>query len=67
MVFFSERISRVIAFSSVSSCRVVKATMWQQLQVAWWMLALIALKDLLTRVDSDTLCTEEVFPTAGAG
>uniref|UniRef100_A0A8C2QR70 NADH-ubiquinone oxidoreductase 75 kDa subunit, mitochondrial n=1 Tax=Capra hircus TaxID=9925 RepID=A0A8C2QR70_CAPHI len=29
--------------------------------------ALIALKDLLNRVDSDTLCTEEVFPTAGAG
>lgn len=29
--------------------------------------ALIALKDLLNRVDSDMLCTEEVFPTAGAG
>nr|KAF6337138.1 NADH:ubiquinone oxidoreductase core subunit S1 [Myotis myotis] len=29
--------------------------------------ALVALKDLLNRVDSDTLCTEEVFPTAGAG
>nr|XP_020739984.1 NADH-ubiquinone oxidoreductase 75 kDa subunit, mitochondrial [Odocoileus virginianus texanus] len=29
--------------------------------------ALIALKDLLNRVDSDTLCTEEVFPTIGAG
>uniref|UniRef100_A0A5F4W206 NADH-ubiquinone oxidoreductase 75 kDa subunit, mitochondrial n=1 Tax=Callithrix jacchus TaxID=9483 RepID=A0A5F4W206_CALJA len=29
--------------------------------------ALIALKDLLNRVDSDILCTEEVFPTAGAG
>lgn len=29
--------------------------------------ALIALKDLLNRVDSDTLCTEEIFPTAGAG
>ncbi|OPJ90192.1 NADH-ubiquinone oxidoreductase subunit, mitochondrial [Patagioenas fasciata monilis] len=29
--------------------------------------ALIALKDLLNRVDCDTLCTEEVFPTAGAG
>ncbi|XP_030888983.1 NADH-ubiquinone oxidoreductase 75 kDa subunit, mitochondrial [Leptonychotes weddellii] len=29
--------------------------------------ALIALKDLLNRVDSDTLCTEEVFPTTGAG
>ncbi|NWQ87838.1 NDUS1 oxidoreductase, partial [Burhinus bistriatus] len=29
--------------------------------------ALIALKDLLNRVNCDTLCTEEVFPTAGAG
>lgn len=29
--------------------------------------ALVALKDLLNRVDSDTLCTEEVFPTTGAG
>ncbi|XP_046319018.1 NADH-ubiquinone oxidoreductase 75 kDa subunit, mitochondrial isoform X2 [Marmota monax] len=29
--------------------------------------ALVALKDLLNRVDSETLCTEEVFPTAGAG
>uniref|UniRef100_A0A8C5KL23 NADH-ubiquinone oxidoreductase 75 kDa subunit, mitochondrial n=1 Tax=Jaculus jaculus TaxID=51337 RepID=A0A8C5KL23_JACJA len=29
--------------------------------------ALVALKDLLNRVDSDTVCTEEVFPTAGAG
>ncbi|KAM5229355.1 NADH-ubiquinone oxidoreductase 75 kDa subunit, mitochondrial isoform 1-T1 [Ctenodactylus gundi] len=29
--------------------------------------ALVSLKDLLNRVDSDTLCTEEVFPTAGAG
>ncbi|NWX88520.1 NDUS1 oxidoreductase, partial [Nothoprocta ornata] len=29
--------------------------------------ALIALKDLLNRVNSDMLCTEEIFPTAGAG
>ncbi|TKC34317.1 hypothetical protein EI555_001006 [Monodon monoceros] len=29
--------------------------------------ALVSLKDLLNRVDSDTLCTEEVFPTTGAG
>ncbi|NWV87709.1 NDUS1 oxidoreductase, partial [Machaerirhynchus nigripectus] len=29
--------------------------------------ALVALKDLLNRVDCDTLCTEEIFPTAGAG
>lgn len=29
--------------------------------------ALVALKDLMSRVNSDTLCTEEVFPTAGAG
>ncbi|XP_060112854.1 NADH-ubiquinone oxidoreductase 75 kDa subunit, mitochondrial [Heteronotia binoei] len=29
--------------------------------------ALVALKDLLNRVNSDNLCTEEVFPTAGAG
>nr|XP_009509896.1 PREDICTED: NADH-ubiquinone oxidoreductase 75 kDa subunit, mitochondrial [Phalacrocorax carbo] len=29
--------------------------------------ALIALKDLLNRVNCDILCTEEVFPTAGAG
>lgn len=29
--------------------------------------ALISIKDLLNRVDSDSLCTEEVFPTAGAG
>ncbi|NWI81064.1 NDUS1 oxidoreductase, partial [Dryoscopus gambensis] len=29
--------------------------------------ALIALKDLLNRVNCDTLCTEEIFPTAGAG
>lgn len=29
--------------------------------------ALIALKDLLNRLDSESLCTEEVFPTAGAG
>ncbi|KAJ6665348.1 hypothetical protein lerEdw1_004397 [Lerista edwardsae] len=29
--------------------------------------ALIALKDLLNRVNADNLCTEEVFPTAGAG
>ncbi|XP_030097664.1 LOW QUALITY PROTEIN: NADH-ubiquinone oxidoreductase 75 kDa subunit, mitochondrial [Serinus canaria] len=29
--------------------------------------ALIALKDLLNRLNCDMLCTEEVFPTAGAG
>ncbi|XP_077175354.1 NADH-ubiquinone oxidoreductase 75 kDa subunit, mitochondrial [Paroedura picta] len=29
--------------------------------------ALVALKDLLNRVNSDNLCTEEVFPTTGAG
>ncbi|XP_047903152.1 NADH-ubiquinone oxidoreductase 75 kDa subunit, mitochondrial [Anser cygnoides] len=29
--------------------------------------ALIALKDLLNRVNCDTLCTEEIFPTDGAG
>ncbi|NWR44279.1 NDUS1 oxidoreductase, partial [Regulus satrapa] len=29
--------------------------------------ALIALKDLLNRVNCETLCTEEIFPTAGAG
>lgn len=29
--------------------------------------ALVALKDLLNRLDSDNLCTEEVFPMAGAG
>lgn len=29
--------------------------------------ALIALKDLLNRVNCDTLCTEEIFPTTGAG
>ncbi|NWZ89955.1 NDUS1 oxidoreductase, partial [Nesospiza acunhae] len=29
--------------------------------------ALIALKDLLNRLNCDTLCTEEIFPTAGAG
>nr|XP_033800190.1 NADH-ubiquinone oxidoreductase 75 kDa subunit, mitochondrial [Geotrypetes seraphini]XP_033800191.1 NADH-ubiquinone oxidoreductase 75 kDa subunit, mitochondrial [Geotrypetes seraphini] len=29
--------------------------------------ALIALKDLLNRLNSDVLCTEELFPTAGAG
>uniref|UniRef100_A0A671MCH9 NADH-ubiquinone oxidoreductase 75 kDa subunit, mitochondrial n=1 Tax=Sinocyclocheilus anshuiensis TaxID=1608454 RepID=A0A671MCH9_9TELE len=29
--------------------------------------ALVALKDLLNRLDSDTLCTEEIFPMAGAG
>ncbi|XP_078480760.1 NADH-ubiquinone oxidoreductase 75 kDa subunit, mitochondrial-like isoform X2 [Lampetra planeri] len=28
---------------------------------------LISLKDLLNRLNSDTLCTEEVFPMAGAG
>uniref|UniRef100_A0A8C4Q6N9 NADH-ubiquinone oxidoreductase 75 kDa subunit, mitochondrial n=1 Tax=Eptatretus burgeri TaxID=7764 RepID=A0A8C4Q6N9_EPTBU len=29
--------------------------------------ALVALKDLLNRLDSETLCTEEVFPSSGAG
>ncbi|KAG9335578.1 hypothetical protein JZ751_004482 [Albula glossodonta] len=29
--------------------------------------ALVALKDLLNRLNSDTLCTEEVFPMGGAG
>lgn len=29
--------------------------------------ALIALKDLLNRLNSESLCTEEIFPTAGAG
>ncbi|NXP88635.1 NDUS1 oxidoreductase, partial [Passerina amoena] len=29
--------------------------------------ALIALKDLLNRLNCDMLCTEEIFPTAGAG
>ncbi|NXR92088.1 NDUS1 oxidoreductase, partial [Hypocryptadius cinnamomeus] len=29
--------------------------------------ALVALKDLLNRLNCDTLCTEEIFPTAGAG
>ncbi|XP_069009987.1 NADH-ubiquinone oxidoreductase 75 kDa subunit, mitochondrial-like [Embiotoca jacksoni] len=29
--------------------------------------ALISLKDLLNRLNSDNLCTEEVFPVAGAG
>lgn len=29
--------------------------------------ALVALKDLLNKVDSDTLCTEEIFPNEGAG
>lgn len=29
--------------------------------------ALIALKDLLNRLNSDTLCTEEIFPNYGAG
>ncbi|KAM3854453.1 NADH-ubiquinone oxidoreductase 75 kDa subunit, mitochondrial isoform 3-T4 [Vipera latastei] len=29
--------------------------------------ALVSLKDLLNRVNSDNICTEEVFPTAGAG
>ncbi|MEE6490248.1 hypothetical protein FKM82_015814 [Ascaphus truei] len=29
--------------------------------------ALVALKDLLNRLNSDTLCTEEVFPNSGAG
>uniref|UniRef100_A0A672IDX3 NADH-ubiquinone oxidoreductase 75 kDa subunit, mitochondrial n=1 Tax=Salarias fasciatus TaxID=181472 RepID=A0A672IDX3_SALFA len=29
--------------------------------------ALVALKDVLNRLNSENLCTEEVFPTAGAG
>ncbi|XP_073502493.1 NADH-ubiquinone oxidoreductase 75 kDa subunit, mitochondrial [Phyllobates terribilis] len=29
--------------------------------------ALVALKDFLNRLNSDTLCTEEVFPNSGAG
>lgn len=29
--------------------------------------ALVSLKDLLNRLDSDSLCTEELFPLAGAG
>uniref|UniRef100_A0A1A8R455 NADH-ubiquinone oxidoreductase 75 kDa subunit, mitochondrial n=1 Tax=Nothobranchius rachovii TaxID=451742 RepID=A0A1A8R455_9TELE len=29
--------------------------------------ALVSLKDLLNRLDSENLCTEEVFPMAGAG
>lgn len=29
--------------------------------------SLVALKDLLNRLNSDNLCTEEVFPMAGAG
>lgn len=29
--------------------------------------ALVALKDLLNRLDSENLCTEELFPMAGAG
>ncbi|XP_041638128.1 NADH-ubiquinone oxidoreductase 75 kDa subunit, mitochondrial-like [Cheilinus undulatus] len=29
--------------------------------------ALVALKDLLNRLDSESLCTEELFPMAGAG
>uniref|UniRef100_H3B728 NADH-ubiquinone oxidoreductase 75 kDa subunit, mitochondrial n=1 Tax=Latimeria chalumnae TaxID=7897 RepID=H3B728_LATCH len=29
--------------------------------------ALVSLKDLMNRLNSDTLCTEEVFPMAGAG
>ena len=29
--------------------------------------ALVALKDTLNRLNSDTLCTEEVFPMVGAG
>ncbi|XP_069839527.1 NADH-ubiquinone oxidoreductase 75 kDa subunit, mitochondrial [Dendropsophus ebraccatus] len=29
--------------------------------------ALVALKDLLNRLNSETLCTEEVFPNSGAG
>jgi len=29
--------------------------------------ALVALKDLLNKLDSETLCTEEVFPMTGSG
>ncbi|XP_007898240.1 NADH-ubiquinone oxidoreductase 75 kDa subunit, mitochondrial [Callorhinchus milii] len=29
--------------------------------------ALVALKDLMNRLNSDSLCTEEIFPMAGAG
>jgi len=29
--------------------------------------ALVALKDMLNRLNSENLCTEEVFPMAGAG
>ena len=29
--------------------------------------ALVALKDLLNRLNSDHLCTEEMFPMTGAG
>lgn len=29
--------------------------------------ALLSLKDLLNRFNSENLCTEEVFPMAGAG
>lgn len=29
--------------------------------------ALVALKDLFNRLNSEDLCTEEVFPMAGAG
>lgn len=29
--------------------------------------ALISLKDLLNHLNCDSLCTEEVFPMAGAG
>lgn len=29
--------------------------------------SLVALKDLLNKLDSEILCTEEIFPVAGAG
>lgn len=29
--------------------------------------SLVALKDLLNKLDSEILCTEEIFPMAGAG
>lgn len=29
--------------------------------------SLVALKDLLNKRDSENLCTEEIFPMAGAG
>lgn len=29
--------------------------------------ALVSLKDLLNRLDSENLCTEEVFPMSGSG